>query len=74
MSHSENSKAQAVSPTVVNRKVPKRGPSTKARKQFLPSEVAALLKAAKRSGRYKLRDEAAILLAYRHGLRAEELV
>jgi type 1 fimbriae regulatory protein FimB/type 1 fimbriae regulatory protein FimE len=40
----------------------------------LPSEVAALLKAAKQSGRYRLRDEAAILLAYRHGLRAEELV
>jgi type 1 fimbriae regulatory protein FimB/type 1 fimbriae regulatory protein FimE len=39
-----------------------------------PAEVAALLKAAHQSGRYRLRDEVAVMLAYRHGLRATELV
>jgi len=33
-----------------------------------------LLKAAGKSGRYHLRDEVAVMLAYRHGLRASELV
>jgi integrase len=33
-----------------------------------------LLEAARKSGRYRLRDEIAVLLAYRHGLRAIELV
>jgi integrase len=32
-----------------------------------------LLKAARKSGRYRLRDEVAVLLAYRHGLHASEL-
>jgi type 1 fimbriae regulatory protein FimB/type 1 fimbriae regulatory protein FimE len=36
--------------------------------------VEALLGAARHSGRYQLRDETAVLLAYRHGLRASELV
>jgi type 1 fimbriae regulatory protein FimB/type 1 fimbriae regulatory protein FimE len=40
----------------------------------VPSEVEALLAAARKSGRYRLRDEAAVLLAFRHGLRAKELV
>jgi type 1 fimbriae regulatory protein FimB/type 1 fimbriae regulatory protein FimE len=39
-----------------------------------PAEVASLLKAARKSGRYQLRDETAVMLAYRHGLRATELV
>jgi type 1 fimbriae regulatory protein FimB/type 1 fimbriae regulatory protein FimE len=63
------------SPTAVNGKVPpKRRPDARPRKHLEPAEVAALLKAARRSGRYRLRDETAVLLAYRHGLRATELV
>jgi integrase len=59
-----------------NRKVspPKRRKDVRPRKHLVPSEVEALLKAARKSGRYRLRDEAAVLLAYRHGLRASELV
>lgn len=37
-------------------------------------EVASLLRAAKKSPRYGARNYAMILLAYRHGLRASELV
>jgi site-specific recombinase XerD len=37
-------------------------------------EVASLLRAAKKSPRYGTRNHAMILLAYRHGLRASELV
>lgn len=64
------------SPTQVNGKVPppRRRKDTRPRKHLTPSEVAALLRAAHKSGRYGLRDEAAVLLAYRHGLRASELV
>src|SRR5437867_1655387 len=36
-------------------------------------EVAALLRAAKKSPRYGARNYAMILLAYRHGLRASEV-
>jgi type 1 fimbriae regulatory protein FimB/type 1 fimbriae regulatory protein FimE len=66
---------QGLSPTE-NGKVlpPRRRKDTRPRKHLLPSEVAALLKAARESGRYRLRDEAAVMLAYRHGLRATELV
>jgi site-specific recombinase XerD len=38
------------------------------------AEVRALLRAAKQSKRYGARNHAMILLAYRHGLRASELV
>jgi site-specific recombinase XerD len=38
------------------------------------TEVRALLRAARRSPRYGARNHAMILLAYRHGLRASELV
>ena len=38
------------------------------------AEVRALLRAAKRSKRYAARNHAMILLAYRHGFRASELV
>jgi site-specific recombinase XerD len=37
-------------------------------------EVAALLRAAKKGPRHRARNHAMILLAYRHGLRASELV
>jgi integrase len=38
------------------------------------TEVRALLRAAKSSKRYAARNHAMILLAYRHGFRASELV
>jgi len=66
------------SPNVVNGKVrsqpPRRLKSTKARKHLEPAEVGALMKAARQSGRYHLRDEVAVMLTYRHGLRVSELV
>lgn len=63
------------SPTTENGKVPPlRQKDTRPRKHLEPAEVAALLRAARKSGRYRMRDEAAVLLAYRHGLRATELV
>jgi integrase len=37
-------------------------------------EVSALLRAAKKSPRHAERNHAMILIAYRHGLRASELV
>jgi site-specific recombinase XerD len=37
-------------------------------------EVTALLRAAKKSPRHRARNHAMILIAYRHGLRASELV
>ena len=65
-------------PIQVNGKVtampPRRQKDTRPRKHLTPAEVAALLKAARHSGRYRPRDEALVLLAYRHGLRASELV
>jgi integrase len=63
------------SPSTVNGKVPPtRRKDTRPRKHLEPAEVTALLRAARKSGRYQLRDEAATLLAFRHGLRATELV
>ena len=65
-------------PIQVNGKVtampPRRQKDSRPRKHLLPVEVAALLKAARKSGRYRLRDEALVMIAYRHGLRASELV
>lgn len=44
------------------------------REHLFPSEVEAMIKAAKNVGRHGCRDAALILLAYRHGLRVSELV
>jgi type 1 fimbriae regulatory protein FimE len=44
------------------------------REHLTPQEVAKLINAAGRVGRYGHRDAALILLAYRHGLRVSELV
>lgn len=67
--------AATLSPTTENGKVspPRRKPDTRPRKHLTPAEMTALLVAARHSGRYRLRDETAVLLAYRHGLRATEL-
>jgi integrase len=74
--NNELPRPQDTSSNAVLRKVvpPRRRPDTRTRKHLMPSEVAALLKAARQSGRYQLRDELAVLLTYRHGLRASELV
>jgi site-specific recombinase XerD len=44
------------------------------RDYLIRDEVISLLRAAKKSSRYGARNHAMILLAYRHGLRASELV
>jgi type 1 fimbriae regulatory protein FimE len=65
---------QQAPPNAENGRVPpRRQRDTRPRKHLEPAEVAALLRAARESGRYRTRDEAAVLLAYRHGLRATEL-
>jgi integrase len=65
-----------VSPNTVNRTVtPLRRPNADHRKRehLTPGEVEALIEAAK-GNRYGHRDATMVLLAYRHGLRACELV
>jgi type 1 fimbriae regulatory protein FimB/type 1 fimbriae regulatory protein FimE len=65
-----------VSPTIKNRTVrPLRRPNAelRTREHLTPSEVESLIDAAK-SNRHGHRDATMILLAYRHGLRAAELV
>lgn len=52
---------------------PRRVAST-GRKHLTPTEVEAMLTAARGSGRHGRRDEALILLSYRHGLRVSELI
>ncbi len=65
-------------PNQVNGKVrampPRRQKDTRPRKHLTPAEVSALLKAARKSGRYGLRDEALVMVCYTHGMRAAELV
>jgi type 1 fimbriae regulatory protein FimE len=63
------------SPTTVNRTLPKRlaNSAYRVREYLTEKEVYRLIDAAKRRGRNGQRDAAAILLAYRHGLRASEL-
>jgi len=65
-----------VAPTTVNRTVtPKRPPNSKLRtREYLTAaEVDRLMNAA-RKNRWSHRDATMILVAYRHGLRASELV
>ena len=46
-----------------------------ARRDYLrPDEVEAMVQAARKSGRHRVRDAAIILLMFRHGLRTAELV
>lgn len=46
----------------------------RSREHLFPREVEAMVKAAKKTGRHRLRDSTLILIAYRHGLRVSELV
>jgi integrase len=69
-------KLALVSPTTENRTVgPVRRPNaeTRTREHLVAAEVEALIEAAK-DNRHGHRDATMILLAYRHGLRAAELV
>src|SRR5258707_3669617 len=62
--------------TIVNRTVtPRRPPNADLReREYLPpKEVDRLQDAARKHARYGHRDATAILIAYRHGLRASEL-
>src|SRR5260370_5793828 len=43
------------------------------RQHLTPKEIERLMAAARKRSRYRHRDETAILIAYRHGLRASEL-
>src|SRR5262245_2323356 len=63
------------SSTAVNRTLPQRLPNStyRPREYLTDNEVERLIETAKRRGRNGARDAAAILLAYRHGLRASEL-
>lgn len=62
-------------PTAVNRTLPRRLTNTayRQREYLTETEVERLIEAARKRGRNSGRDSAAILLAYRHGLRAQEL-
>ena len=62
------------SPTTVNRTL-RRLPNSayRVREYLTEKEVDRLIEAARKRGRNSARDAAAILLAYRHGLRAAEL-
>jgi integrase len=64
-----------ISPTAVNRTLPRRLPNAayRVREYLTEKEVDRLIEAARKRGRNGRRDAAAILLAYRHGLRAQEL-
>jgi type 1 fimbriae regulatory protein FimB/type 1 fimbriae regulatory protein FimE len=46
----------------------------RSREHLTPDEVERMIEAARQSGRYGVRDTLLILLAYRHGLRASELI
>jgi integrase len=62
--------------TIVNRTVPPRRPPNadlREREYLTPKEVDRLQDAARKHSRYGHRDTTAILIAYRHGLRASEL-
>lgn len=67
-------------PTTVNGKVSPRPPirvanrERRTREYLTPAEVEKLIVAAKRLGRHGHRDGTLIMMAYRHGLRASELI
>src|SRR5262245_19018967 len=63
-------------PITADRTLPqrRRNADYRPREYLTESEVDRLIDAARKRGRNGARDAAAILLAYRHGLRASELV
>jgi integrase len=71
----EKSKMTDTSPTIVNRTLPIKLPNSayRVREYLTEAEVGRLIEAARKRGRNGARDAAAIILAYRHGLRASEL-
>jgi site-specific recombinase XerD len=72
----QNSHLKLVTPTALNRTVtPKRPPNSalRTREYLTEAEVERLREAAK-GNRYGHRDATMLLVAYRHGLRAAELV
>jgi type 1 fimbriae regulatory protein FimB/type 1 fimbriae regulatory protein FimE len=71
----EKSKMTIPSSTTVLRTLPTRLPNSayRVREYLTEKEVERLIEAARKRGRNGARDAAAILLAYRHGLRASEL-
>jgi type 1 fimbriae regulatory protein FimB/type 1 fimbriae regulatory protein FimE len=73
--HKANSIMTDTSPTTENRTLPRRLPNSayRVREYLTEKEVDRLIEAARKRGRNGPRDAAAILLAYRHGLRASEL-
>src|SRR5215831_19374245 len=76
LQHMVKSHLKLVTPSTVNRTVtPKRPPNSKLRtREYLTeAEVERLMKAASKN-RWGHRDATMILVAYRHGLRASELV
>ena len=71
-----NPKLRLVTPATENRTVtPKRTPNAdlRAREHLTADEVEKLIEAAK-ANRHGYRDALMVLLAYRHGLRAAEVV
>jgi integrase len=62
-------------PMAANRTLPRRLPNAayRQREYLTETEVERLIEAARKRGRNSTRDSAAILLAYRHGLRAQGL-
>src|SRR5215469_917130 len=71
-----NLKLVKLSPTPVNGTVPPRrtrNADVRPREYLTPKEVERLIKASRARGRYGARDALAILMTYRHGLRAAEL-
>ena len=61
-------------PTNVNRKVAGSADGSSRRRYLTEAEVERLAEAARKGGRYGDRDAALVLIGYRHGLRASELV
>jgi integrase len=70
-----NSAMSHAAPTTANRTLPLRRPNAayRQREYLTEAEVEKLIDAARKRSRSPERDAAAILLAYRHGLRAAEL-
>jgi integrase len=73
--HKANPQKTDATSITVNRTLPTRLPNSayRVREYLTEKEVDRLIEAARKRGRNSQRDVAAILLAYRHGLRASEL-